>query len=333
MKANLQQLSWVGRGLRTAPLTGRARSPHRAGGKNTFARLVGTASPTADLGAFSLIEVMASVAILTVIILGLVAMFGQTRRAFTSSLTQVDVLEAGRAAADIVGRDVEQAVPGYYTNGPNFFVDTPVNYVPLVQTLPNGVDTITNKINEVYFLTRYNQTWNGVGYQVVFNDASRMVGTLYRYYAPNIYVPITNQAVAVPSLDLRNQAAVFTNHAVFPMDPSISTNRIIDGVVDFRVRVFDPKGLTLSTNNIPRNCLLQTNIPSGDISYCRFTSNALPAFVELELGVLESRTYENYRALTNNAAAAQTFLQNHAAQVHVFRQRIPLRGVDPSAYP
>ena len=58
--------------------------------------------------AFSLIEILVTVAILSVIILGLVAMFNQTRRAFTSSMTQVDVLESGRSAADLLSRELEQ---------------------------------------------------------------------------------------------------------------------------------------------------------------------------------------------------------------------------------
>ncbi len=320
-------------------LTGRARSPHRAARDNTFVRLAGTPSPAAGPGlrAFSLIEVMASVAMLTVIIIGLVTMFGQTRRAFTVGLTQVDYLEAGRGAADLVARDLVQATPGYYANSPNFYVDLPRGFISLVQALPIPTDTFTNWINEIYFLTKYNQTWNGVGYQVVLSDGSGMIGTLYRYSAPN--VTITNSLTL--SLNLSNQAAVFTNHALFlPMDPSITTNRIIDGVVDFRVRLFNPNGQLLwpgnppqIRGNLPTNSVLYTNISTGDIQFGSFTSNALPAYVEVELGVLEGRTYEHYRALTNNLPAAQNYLAAHAAQVHVFRQRVALRNFDPTAYP
>lgn len=289
--------------------------------------------------AFSLIEVMSAVAMLAVIIIGLVAMFGQVRRAFTTSQTQADYLDAGRAAADIIGRDIEQAIPSYFSNAPNFYTDVSLGYTPLIQTLPNGVDKFTNILNEFYFLTRYNRSWNGVGYRVVLADSSRMVGTLYRYYAPNIYIAQTNTAStpATPlTLDLRSQPAIFTNF--YAMDPTASTNRIIDGVVDLRIRLFDPNGVQLAyippvVTNVPRNTLLATNSLTGDVMYSLFTSNALPATVEVELGVLESRTYQNYLAVTNNAAAAQAFLQNHSAQVHIFRQRIPLRNVDTSAYP
>ena len=65
---------------------------------------------------------------LAFIILGLVAMFNQTRRAFTSSITQVDVLESGRSAADIVTREMEQIAAASSTNVnlTNFYVDSPV---------------------------------------------------------------------------------------------------------------------------------------------------------------------------------------------------------------
>src|SRR5580658_5908383 len=81
---------------------------------------------------FTLVEIMVTVALLSVIILGLVAMFNQTRRAFTSSLAQVDVLESGRGAADMIARDLEQMVPAYVQGVPNFYVLTSGNYTPLM---------------------------------------------------------------------------------------------------------------------------------------------------------------------------------------------------------
>ncbi|HPC60329.1 MAG TPA: prepilin-type N-terminal cleavage/methylation domain-containing protein, partial [Verrucomicrobiota bacterium] len=54
--------------------------------------------------AFSLVEILVTVALLSFIVLGLLAMFHQTQRAFRSSITQTDVLEAGRALTEIIGR-------------------------------------------------------------------------------------------------------------------------------------------------------------------------------------------------------------------------------------
>ena len=58
-----------------------------------------------------------------------------------------------------------------------------------------------------------------------------------------------------------------------------------------------------------------------------FMSNALPAFVELELGVLEPVALKQYQALTDSPAAAATFLKKQPSKVHLFRQRVPIRTV------
>ena len=64
-----------------------------------------------------------------------------------------------------------------------------------------------------------------------------------------------------------------------------------------------------------------------------FFSNALPAYLEVELGILEKQALERFRTLpTNNAALLQQFLSTRSAQVHLFRQRIPIRNVDLSVY-
>ena len=56
-----------------------------------------------------------------------------------------------------------------------------------------------------------------------------------------------------------------------------------------------------------------------------FLSNALPAYLELELGVLEPKARDQYQAFAAGSIMAQRFLSNRAGQVHLFRQRIPLR--------
>lgn len=63
--------------------------------------------------AFSLLELMIAVGLLTVIILALYAMFDQTQKAFRQSLNQADLSEGGRSALDLVVRSVERAAsPG-----------------------------------------------------------------------------------------------------------------------------------------------------------------------------------------------------------------------------
>lgn len=292
--------------------------------------------------AFSLVEILMTVAMLSVIILGLVAMFDQTRRAFTSSMTQVDVLEGGRAATAFIASDLEQLTPAYAANNlsfpplnfENFYMDvphTPPNvYVPLIQPLTDPNEFRTNTLQELFFISRYNQQWNAIGYKIDVNGEGSGIGTLYRFSSNNIPVNSTN---------LTSFILNFTT-----MDPALSSSncsRIIDGVIDFRIRAFDMNGNLLPNINTPQsyffntnNIYIQTNLVGEPNSY-RFVSNAVPAYVEVELGILETRTLQRYYSMTNSAnpTVAQNFLQSHAGQVHIFRQRVPIRAVDPTAYP
>ena len=71
-------------------------------------------------GGFSLVEILVVVGLLSIIILGLVAMFSQTQRAFRLGLTQVDVLESGRAVTDMMTRELSQMTPSRASNAVNF---------------------------------------------------------------------------------------------------------------------------------------------------------------------------------------------------------------------
>ena len=58
----------------------------------------------------------------------------------------------------------------------------------------------------------------------------------------------------------------------------------------------------------------------------RFMSNALPAYVELELGMLEPEALRQfYTMIEDENPNATNFLSRQIAKVHLFRQRIPIR--------
>ena len=278
--------------------------------------------------AFSLVEILVTVALLSFIIIGLVAMFSQTRRAFTSSLTQVDVLESGRSAADIISREMEQMATASSYSVNNFFVDVPANsigYPALRQALVDTNDFRTNFIQEVFFLTRNNQQWTSIGYKV-FSGANG-IGTLYRY---------SDSATVSPTniLTLANQANYFYNAT----PPTTNFSRLIDGVVDFRIRAYDVNGNQFLPTNSPLHTIrVKFDYTIDEYSYSYFSSNSLPAYVEIELGILEDRALARYRSLTNgvnnaSGSAAWTYLSNHVGQVHIFRQRVTIRNVNPAAY-
>ncbi len=284
--------------------------------------LRGGPSPLAGSGAFSLLEIMVAVSLLVVIMLGLLAMFTQTQKAFRVGMTQVDVMEGGRAAADLISRELEQLTPAY-TSATNFYARVqPAPYAPMVQTLPgSGNAARQNVLEDVFFLMRQNQAWFGVGYRVV--PAGAAVGTLYRFVA-------TTNITQDPAGLMR----VFAN-----VNPLTSMSRFLDGVVHFKVHAFDQNGaLITSTAYLSPGAVTNSyNYVSwspalGDVNLYQFTSNAVPAYVELEIGVLETPALERYQSFAS-AKAQQNYLQGLAGQVHIFRRRIPIHDVDPLTYP
>ncbi|HEU5124489.1 MAG TPA: prepilin-type N-terminal cleavage/methylation domain-containing protein [Verrucomicrobiae bacterium] len=306
-------------------------------------------SARGDAG-FSLVEIMVAVTLTSVIVLGLMAMFTQTQRAFLYGTNQSDVLEAGRMATDLIVREMEQIAPSGvdYTNninGVNFYACPingdptlpaiqPAGYTPFKQSLPGvaAPDGRENILENLYFVTRNNQTWIGIGYFVRTNGSFQSgwepVGSLYR---------------------VENSLNTFEMASVPGLSPFVAyqtqvtnVSKILDGVVQFTVRAYDINGelITPDTVNygispvLPRvrqECSFEpSNVDTLQPGYF-FTDNAVPAFVELEIGVLEDQTYQRYRNIPI-AAARDAFLKEHAGNVHVFRQRIPIRNVDVTAY-
>jgi len=289
--------------------------------------------------AFSLIEILVVVALLSFIILGLVAMFDQTKRAFTQGMTQVDVLESGRAASEMISRELSQMVPAPYLSNVvtfnasiYFWLPPRRNVAPLVQPLP-GTDSTppiqanerTNILEQMFFLTRENRTWEGIGYWI--GDPQGRIpaedgwGTLYRYFRTNTFG--------------QHPSSLYSNFFRADARTNQST-RIVDGVVHFKVRAYDPRGvwitnsLALKGNSEVRD-LLNSRITPGEIEFYRFTNNAVPAFVEFELGILEERTLARVKSIPDRTARRK-YLRDQAGRVHIFRTRVPVRNVDPSAY-
>jgi hypothetical protein len=110
---------------------------------------------------------------------------------------------------------------------------------------------------------------------------------------------------------------------------------IVDGVVHLRLRAFDAQGFLIMPTNQVRQA---TNYWSGfarlenEVDYAYFVSNAVPASLELEMAILEPQLLQRYRAFIGNANLQRDFLSNNVARTHLFRQRIPIRNVDFSAY-
>ena len=98
--------------------------------------------------AFSLVEVLVVMTLLSIIVLALMQVFTTTQRAFRAGVTQTDVLEGSRAAVDLISSDLRSmTASGGYSNavtGPvnffaldnNYYGLPSLGYWPLIQSLP-----------------------------------------------------------------------------------------------------------------------------------------------------------------------------------------------------
>lgn len=304
-----------------------------------------------SLGAFSLIEIMVAVSLLTVIILGLLLMFNQTQQAFQVGTTQTDVLEAGRATMELMRSDLAQMMPTksdatnfYVANRDDSIAGRGLAMLPFLPPQTAG-KVRTNVLQEFFFLTRANQDWSGIGY-VVSNyaqvNADRVsdgpfsaiptVGTLYRYET-NAFTP---GAISGPV-----EQFWATTIDVLRKEPNIrgqtNLHRVLDGVVHFRVVPCNLDGTPMlptlpnSLSDPPNDVFYAIPDRAGDYPVI-LRSNAVPGYIDLELGILEPRVLAQYRAIPDSTARYQ-FLKRQAGRMHLFRQRIPIASVDPQAYP
>jgi hypothetical protein len=184
-----------------------------------------------------------------------------------------------------------------------------------------------------------NQDWIGTGYTVFFDDApTNYVGTLYR-------LSMTNR--------LRN-GPFDVSGRIWLDTPFTNMSRIADGIVHLRVRPCAGNGFPIISDGSRLYAFVRTNanLPLTGFLYgsvqnaftipaaaapdqmlgTYFVNTAVPAYVELEIGILEPKTLQRYRAIPPGPVAAQ-FLASHVADVHIFRQRVPIRNVDLSVFP
>lgn len=260
--------------------------------------------------ALTLLEIMVTITLMTVIVLGLYAMFDQTQNALREGTTQVDVLENSRAVAEIQLREFEQARATGLAGATNFWIDFSPTAVPMTNVLIDG-SVRTTAMHQVFFLTR-KADWRAIAYIVGFPPSGRVedavlftngVGALYRFE--------TNAGPLDVELQGTNLFLAYTACRDDPVCASNNFHLVAQGVVSFSVSAFNSSG-----------ALLCTNLP------CAFTNAELPAWLEVELGVLEPHVLEQARALafTNNPGLSRSFLTNQTGRLHMFRQRIPIRA-------
>ena len=295
--------------------------------------------------AFSLIEIIVVVGLMSFIILGLMQMFNQTQRAYKLGTTQVDVLEGGRAVIEMMQREMSQIKPSKARNTVNFYaqIASAGGYKPLLQELPGIPNPLgsplpnrTNILQEIFFLTEENQRWVGNGYFV--SSPAEGVGTLYRCEYKSNY----GDDPRLLFIRFDNDLSRFYGAGL------VGTNmtRLLDGAVHLRVRAYNTNGMWITNSapfKNPFNVFVQqpytTVYPPRvhEVEIYRCYSNVVPASVDMELGILEDAAIAKIKSLYNPNAVAQAtarrnYLTNQAARTHLFRIRVPIRNVDPTAY-
>jgi type II secretory pathway pseudopilin PulG len=286
---------------------------------------------------FSLVEIMVVVVLLSLVVLALMAVFSSTQRAFRASVTQTDVLEGGRATMEIMASDLRGLAPSggssnYVTYGAvNFFsLANYTYYTPLVQSLPGSSLLRTNLLNYFFVLGRENTKWTCTAY-IVDSGSANPLYPLYRFYAE------TNTANSPWTL-----YSLFTSK-IQTAQWHTNLSHMMDGVVHLTVRAYDTNGVWINNNNVlfPYTKAANTQFvyPAngfgnayGEVQLFMY-SNTVPAAVELELGVLEDHVLARADSLSQNALRQSNYLSGQAGAVHLFRQRVSIPNVDPSAYP
>jgi competence protein ComGC len=270
--------------------------------------------------AFTVVELLVAVSIMTLIVLALYNMFDQTQKALRGNVAQVDVLEGGRASSELMSRELEQMRASGVLSNVNLFVhlSSPLYRQQLVQSNVFR----TNMLQELFFVSHSNKRWSGTAYRIL--SSTNQAG-LFDTLALNGVGTLTRFSTNVFEADLVN-SALFAR----VMDPRNLTNyqRVVDGVVHFRVTAFDTAGVPMSFTNrnnyIGFGVDLQNDLNTGQTRYA-FTNKAAPAYLELELGILEPQVLERYKSMLVNPGLAADYLTRHAGAVHLFQQRIPVR--------
>jgi len=218
--------------------------------------------------AFTLLELMVAVSVMTLVIYTLYALFNQTQMALRKNAAQVDVNEGGRAAMEMIVRELSQMeTSGYpaitdprtlltYSGSKSFHSRiTPGNSALLLAyqsdaLTPEGDDEDlaegfrTNILQDFTFTGRGDSGFFVTSYRVI--GATNGIGTLARYRTNGTL------RVTAPGQALLNKTELFNR---FFFDPIVSATNslfepIADGVIHFRISPYDQLGRPLGHGSL-----------------------------------------------------------------------------------
>ena len=238
-------------------------------------------------------------------------------------------------------------------------IDRAYSYRPVVQKLVDNYTLRTNVLQNVFFLTRSNLNWVAKGYffspttNFTANPDTQSLGfgTLFRFSSVNVDLAANNIEDRFRPNRRMNEGLLrnFWDHyefiqSVAPRDANnrifnLSVSPLIEGVVHFNLQPIDSDGRPMryytdfenTANQVINrkygNTVLEreefNNEPLLSQTRYRFFGDALPAFMELEIGVLDPEVLARVKSMPNPQAARQ-FLQDRPEAVHLFRRMIPL---------
>ncbi len=268
---------------------------------------------------FTVVELMVAISVMTLIVLVLYGLFDQPQKAMRGNVSQVDVLEGGRAAMDMIGTDMEQMRASNVRFATNLFAQ--LIWPQSVQALPGENETRISDLQECFFLTKPGSYWEQIGYVVLPHrnlNVQQPLGTLYRIALSNHVSQFTSNSLREPYIYNRSNLFHFGTNPLF--------QKVTDGVVHFRVRPLDARGFSY-TNVVDTNNLWMASDPLAtvqrELRYA-FREDALPASVEVELGILDPQVVGRLNSMPNPTMAAE-FLSKQSGRLHLFNQRVPIR--------
>ena len=270
--------------------------------------------------AYSLVEIMVAMSLLTVIVVGLLASLNQAQKALRLSGGQSDTFENGRAFLALMTRELQEIAqfPPEITNTYRFFSVYRNAGEPLIQSVPGlPKEPRTNLLSSFGFVVRGKERndWKLVMYDVSRDQmSSRSCSAIYR--AERTY----------PAWALTNDLPVVERQFVnwdFKSDSDTNQFRkLLDGVVHIGFRMFNRKGERIPDWNgagkLEGYRVAQQHMPSfdfgPDIDY-------RPATVEVELAILDPDVFKKTKSIDDRDAVLN-FLQERSGNVQIFRQRI-----------
>ena len=264
---------------------------------------------------------MVAVALLAVIIVGLLAMFYQVQRAFRVGTSQVDVMEGGRAAISLITREMQEVAAAGLLDTTNLVIVLSDGGITTSQSLSSG-EVQQNFLQDLCFLQRRNDDWTGVAYR--FTNAITGVGTLVRYSWS--WPSDSNPAIAS---DTNSVMSGFVCR--LPANRPEGVSQVLDGVVHFQIEAYDANGIPFSSDRIPLIVDDRYLHRNRGKNFYAFMSTNLPAYLDIELRVLEPSTLAKFRAreqadLLSGTTTRLEYLGRQIGHTHVFRQRIPVRS-------